>query len=321
MLIDVNRINKIYCSKKRVSGSFIKKKITFQALRDIDMKIVPGEFLGIIGPNGAGKSTLIKIMSGILTPSSGRLTVNGIIPYEERQKNAKNIGVVFGQRTQLRWDIPVIDSLKLNQKIYQIPQNQFDVNFTELVKAFDIENLLSVPVRKLSLGQKMKCEILASLLHNPEIIYLDEPTIGLDMISKRQIRDFIKKMNKELGTTIVLTSHDMQDIENLCDRLVIINHGQIIFDGSINDLKSKYLNSKEIHVQFYEPIKQINLSSPTESIRAEGTQKLIISFKPTLCTSAQIIREVLDNYSVADIQIHEESIESIIEKIYVKEDD
>ncbi|MBC1412425.1 ATP-binding cassette domain-containing protein [Listeria welshimeri] len=321
MTIEAKKINKSYISKRKVKGSLRKEKVRFQALKDINFRIAPGEFLGIIGPNGAGKSTLIKIMSGILTPSSGRLTVNEIIPYEERQKNAKYIGVVFGQRTQLRWDIPVIDSLKLNQKIYQIPQNQFDVNFTELVKAFDIENLLSVPVRKLSLGQKMKCEILASLLHNPEIIYLDEPTIGLDMISKRQIRDFIKKMNKELGTTIVLTSHDMQDIENLCDRLVIINHGQIIFDGSIKDLKSKYMNSKEIHVQFYEPVKQVNLSSPTESIRAEGTHKLIISFKPILCTSAQIIREVLDNYSVADIQIHEESIESIIEKIYVKEDD
>ncbi|MBC1667916.1 ATP-binding cassette domain-containing protein, partial [Listeria welshimeri] len=315
MTIEAKKINKSYISKRKVKGSLRKEKVRFQALKDINFRIAPGEFLGIIGPNGAGKSTLIKIMSGILTPSSGRLTVNEIIPYEERQKNAKYIGVVFGQRTQLRWDIPVIDSLKLNQKIYQIPQNQFDVNFTELVKAFDIENLLSVPVRKLSLGQKMKCEILASLLHNPEIIYLDEPTIGLDMISKRQIRDFIKKMNKELGTTIVLTSHDMQDIENLCDRLVIINHGQIIFDGSIKDLKSKYMNSKEIHVQFYEPVKQVNLSSPTESIRAEGTHKLIISFKPILCTSAQIIREVLDNYSVADIQIHEESIESIIEKI------
>ncbi|RKA27971.1 ABC transporter ATP-binding protein NatA [Listeria monocytogenes] len=321
MIIEAEKINKSYTSKRKVKGSLRKEKVRFQALKDINLRIMSGEFVGIIGPNGAGKSTLIKIMSGILTPSSGDLIVKGIKPYDERQKNAENISAVFGQRTQLRWDIPVIDSMKLNRKIYQIPQKQFDVNFTKLVKAFDVENLLSVPVRKLSLGQKMKCEILASLLHNPKIIYLDEPTIGLDMISKRQIRDFIKKMNKEQGTTIVLTSHDMQDIENLCDRLVIINHGQIIFDGSINDLKSKYLNAKEIHVQFYEPVNQMNLSLPIESIRAEGTQKLIISFNPTSCTSAQIIREVLDNYSVADIQIHEESIESIIEKIYIKEDD
>ncbi len=203
-----------------------------------------------IGPNGAGKSTTIKIMSGILYPDSGECVINGLIPYKNRREHVRNIGVVFGQRSQLWWDVPVIDSFELLKDIYDVDKRVFKNNLEELVELLGLKDIIKTPARQLSLGQRMRCEIAASFLHNPKILFLDEPTIGLDAVSKIAVRSFIKKMNQEKKTTVILTTHDMQDIEALTERILLIGRGQILFDGSLSDMKSKSSKKKKITLHY-----------------------------------------------------------------------
>lgn len=237
--------------KEACKSLFHREYETIQALNDVSFTINEGEMVGYIGPNGAGKSSTIKILSGILTPDSGTCTVNGRVPWENRIQHVKNIGVVFGQKSQLWWDVPVIDSFELLKDIYSIPEEIYQDNLEELQKLLDLEKLLRTPTRQLSLGQRMRCEIAASLLHSPDILFLDEPTIGLDAVSKLAVREFILRLNETHKTTVILTTHDMQDIEALTKRIILVGKGRILLDGSLADIKEGNANIDETVAQLY----------------------------------------------------------------------
>ena len=245
-MIQVEHMNKTFKVTRRSAGFsnavkalFHKETDTVHALSDISFSIGDGEMVGYIGPNGAGKSSTIKILSGILTPDNGTCLINGRIPWKDRREHVKDIGVVFGQRTQLWWDVPVIDSFELLRDIYEIPNHQYLTTLEELTELLALEELIKTPARQLSLGQRMRCEIAASLLHTPKILFLDEPTIGLDAVSKLAVRDFIRKLNRIHKTTVLLTTHDMQDIDALADRVLLIGKGRLLLDGTLSDLKSR----------------------------------------------------------------------------------
>lgn len=237
--------------KEACKSLFHREYETIQALTDVSFTINEGEMVGYIGPNGAGKSSTIKILSGILTPDSGTCTVNGRVPWENRIQHVKNIGVVFGQKSQLWWDVPVIDSFELLKDIYSIPEEIYQDNLEELQKLLDLKQLLRTPTRQLSLGQRMRCEIAASLLHSPDILFLDEPTIGLDAVSKLAVREFILRLNETHKTTVILTTHDMQDIEALTKRIILVGKGRILLDGSLADIKEGNANIDETVAQLY----------------------------------------------------------------------
>ena len=251
-MIELININKTFKIARRNSGFreafkalFKREYVEIHALKNISFKINDGEMVGYIGPNGAGKSSTIKIMSGILTPDSGECIINGKTPWKDRTSHVREIGVVFGQRSQLWWDVPVIDSFDLIKDIYKIPESTYASNFDELVEILDLKDIIRTPTRQLSLGQRMRCEIAASLLHNPQILFLDEPTIGLDAVSKIAVRSFIKNINRERKTTIILTTHDMQDIEALTERVLLIGKGEILLDGTFDELKNRNTSSTE----------------------------------------------------------------------------
>lgn len=257
-MITMNNICKSYKVAKRNAGFSEALKNLFhreyehiQALDHVSFQIDDGEMVGYIGPNGAGKSSTIKILSGILTPDSGTCLVNGKIPWKDRIQHVRDIGVVFGQRSQLWWDVPVIDSFELLKDIYAIPDTTYQRNLEELVTLLNLSELLKTPTRQLSLGQRMRCELAASLLHSPGILFLDEPTIGLDAVSKLAVRDFILKRNKEHGTTVILTTHDMQDIEALTNRIILIGKGKVLLDGSLNDIKQGDSSIDETIAELY----------------------------------------------------------------------
>lgn len=255
-MIDVLDLSKVYSVSKRSEGlgsairHFIKPEYSeVEALKSVSFHIDPGEIVGYMGPNGAGKSTTIKIMSGILRPSSGHCLIDGRVPWLERKTHVSQLGVVFGQRSQLWWDTPVIDSFNLLKEIYRLKDKPYLRMRQQLVEALDLEPLLTVPVRQLSLGQRMRCEVAASLIHRPKILFLDEPTIGLDAVSKLAIRDFIKKMNQELQMTVILTTHDTSDLEALCKRVMLIGKGELLYDGSFEALKTQYTPERILSVQ------------------------------------------------------------------------
>ena len=257
-MITMEHVCKSYRIAKRNAGFkeackalFNREYEVIHALRDVSFTIHDGEMVGYIGPNGAGKSSTIKILSGILTPDSGTVLVNGRVPYKNRIAHVREIGVVFGQRSQLWWDVPVIDSFELLKDIYSIPQPVYQQSLEELTELLDLKELLRSPVRQLSLGQRMRCEIAASLLHRPRILFLDEPTIGLDAVSKLAVRDFILKQNREHKTTVLLTTHDLQDIEALASRIILIGKGEILMDGTLKDIKSGNETIDETVAQLY----------------------------------------------------------------------
>ncbi len=257
-MITMQQVCKSYRIAKRNAGFgeackalFRREYETVHALRDVSFTINDGEMVGYIGPNGAGKSSTIKILSGILTPDSGTVLVDGRIPYKNRKEHVSQIGVVFGQRSQLWWDVPVIDSFELLKDIYSIPDTQYKDSLEELAELLNLGEILRTPARQLSLGQRMRCEIAASLLHRPKILFLDEPTIGLDAVSKLAVRDFIRKQNLAHGTTVILTTHDMQDIEALASRIILIGKGQILMDGTLEDIKRGDANIDETVAELY----------------------------------------------------------------------
>ena len=256
-MIELKGINKTFRVSKRNAGfgeavkELFKREYTeIQALNNVSFTIGDGEMVGYIGPNGAGKSSTIKIMSGILNPDSGECVIDGRIPWKERRSHVKNIGVVFGQRSQLWWDVPIVDSFSLLKDIYSIDDARFKRNCDELCGTLGLESIVNIPARQLSLGQRMRCELAASLLHDPRILFLDEPTIGLDAASKIAVRDFIKKINRERGTTVILTTHDMQDIEALTERILLIGKGRILLDGSLAELKRRSSPLKTLTIEF-----------------------------------------------------------------------
>jgi len=236
--------------KEAVKALFHREYTEIHALQEVSFAIGDGEMVGYIGPNGAGKSSTIKIMSGILTPDSGTCVINGCTPWKDRRRHVQNIGVVFGQRSQLWWDVPVIDSFELLRDIYRIPETVYRRNCEELTEALELSEILKTPTRQLSLGQRMRCEIAASLLHDPKVLFLDEPTIGLDAVSKIAVREFIRRRNREHGTTVILTTHDMQDIEALTQRILLIGKGRILMDGSLDELRQRHGKVRTITMEY-----------------------------------------------------------------------
>lgn len=319
-LIYVNNISKQFKVAQRPSGlknairSFFKRDYKIiDAIKNVSFKINKGEIVGYIGPNGAGKSTTIKILSGILVPDSGICKVKGFVPYNERDKYVKHIGVVFGQRSQLWWDIPAEDTFDLLKDVYDIPNDKFNKTKQELIEKLNLKDFINVPVRQLSLGQRMRLEIAASLLHSPEILFLDEPTIGLDAVSKTIVRDFIKKLNKEKKITVILTTHDMSDIEALAKRIILIGKGTVLYDGSLKSLKNKYDNNKYITVNTKDKIDIKNKGIIKKEKISEG-YKFTIDSK--IINISDFLNLISKNISIDDIEIENENIDNIIVKLY-----
>ena len=294
---------------------FSRKHYIKTAIDNISFNIGEGEFVGYVGENGAGKSTTIKILTGILTPTSGRSEVAGIVPYENRPENAKNIGVVFGQRTQLWWDLPARESFDLLRSIYKVDDKVFRENFDELSAALELGPLLSSPVRKLSLGQRMRCDIAASLLHGPRALFLDEPTIGLDVIAKDQVRKFLRRANKDNGATIILTTHDMDDIEALCERIIILDEGKIAYDGSTEKLKREYAREKLLEVELHDGSPELADIPKVEVTRREAN-RVWLKFSQDEATAQDVISRILAACAVKDISIHEPKVGDIVRNIY-----
>lgn len=320
-MIKVNSLNKSFKVVKRSSGiksavkSLVKPEYSkVEALKNVSFEINEGEIVGYIGPNGAGKSTTIKIMSGILVPDSGECSILGITPWKNRVSHVKNIGVVFGQRSQLWWDVPVIDSFNLLKDIYKIPQNDFDNNLELLTNILDLSTLLTTPVRQLSLGQRMRCEISASLLHNPKILFLDEPTIGLDAVSKIAVRNFIKEINKEKKVTVILTTHDMSDIEALAERVILIGKGTILLDGKLNELKNRFSNSKTLTAYYLENDTPINIEGTT--ILSKSKERLTLSVDLDKAKISQVISLLSNKLDITDILVENKPIDEIIVDLY-----
>lgn len=323
-MIELKSISKTFKVARRSSGmkeatkSFFNKKYEYiEALKDISFKINEGEMVGYIGPNGAGKSSTIKIMSGILIPDSGQCIINNRTPWKDRINHVKEIGVVFGQRSQLWWDVPVVDSFELLKDIYKIPENIFKENINTLSQLLNIETIIKTPARQLSLGQRMRCEIVASLLHNPKILFLDEPTIGLDAVSKIAVRDFIKKINKEKNTTVILTTHDMQDIEALTGRIILIGKGQILMDGALTELKKRFSKYKTITVEFI----------GTKPVLSDGmkfseclSERAIIEVDTNIVSVPDAISYLTRSTEVNDISVSGTSVEEIVVNLYKEYD-
>ena len=319
--IAVEDLSKTFKIAKRKGGlinsfrSFAKREYeTVRALNGISFELNEGELVGYIGPNGAGKSTTVKIMSGILVPDYGICEIMGRTPWKQRQEHVKHIGVVFGQRTQLWWDVPVIDSFDLLKDIYKIPLQSYIRMKDELIEVLSLQSLIETPVRQLSLGQKMRCELAASLLHQPSILFLDEPTIGLDAVSKIAVRDFIRRINSERKVTVILTTHDMDDIEALCSRIIVIGKGIILFDGNINRLRNTVTPERVVRIDFLEPPKRLDYSIATLVFQVDNRAEF--RFNPIKTSSAELIGAISRDNQIKDFVIENPPIEEIIASMY-----
>lgn len=332
-MIKVENLSKEFKSNKKYPGfkgaikSFFSREYIIKKVVDnISFEIEDGEIVGYIGANGAGKSTTIKMMTGILSPSSGTISINGLIPYEDREKNAKDIGVVFGQRTQLWWDLPLSETFSLLKDIYDVNDKDYKERMELLNEVLEINEFILSPVRTLSLGQRMRADLAAALLHNPKIIYLDEPTIGLDVVVKEKVRSAIKEINKKYRTTVILTTHDLNDIEELCNRIIIIDNGIKIYDGSLSDIKGSYGYITTIEVQVkslkgnenFDINNEMNISKENLEMKVLEN-KIIVRFNRNFTNQAEIISKIISKFDVLDFSILETSIEEIIKKIYRKE--
>jgi len=311
-LIDVKDLERTFVVRRR-NGRFARTRTEVRAVQDLTFQVGAGEMVGYIGPNGAGKSTTIKMLTGILVPTNGHLRVAGLEPSRRRTELARRIGVVFGQRTTLWWDLPLRDSFELLQKIYRIAPDRFRTNLAEYVELLSLGDLLDTPVRQLSLGQRMRGDIAAALLHDPEILYLDEPTIGLDVVSKGRLREFLRTLNAERGTTLLLTTHDLQDIEALCRRVIVIDHGTAVFDGDLVDLHRQGGSTRTLVVDLVDEGPPIEVAGAVTR-RVEGPRQWL-SF-PTDASAAPVVAAVAAAYDVADLSIQEPDIEDVIRELY-----
>lgn len=295
------------------------RNITKVAVHPLDLSIETGETVAYVGPNGAGKSTTIKMLSGILKPSGGSISVNGINPYKKRMENAAQIGAVFGQRTQLWWDIPIVESFSLLKDIYQIPDPVYRNNLEQFIELLGMNEFIHLSARKLSLGQRMRADLAAALLHNPPIVYLDEPTIGLDVSVKQKIREFIKKINQEQQTTVMLTTHDLGDIEDLCKRLIIIDHGMIIYDGSLSEVKSRFARSRVIFFQVGLPMPELFAElnrTPGIRLTLQNDQEFSVAFDRYEYTASDVVSRVMRHGEVIDFRMEDANIEQVIKAVY-----
>jgi ABC-2 type transport system ATP-binding protein len=328
-LISVRDLSKNFRSFQRREGLwggivnlFRREYRTVKAVDNISFAIEPGEMVGYIGPNGAGKSTTIKMLTGILVPTSGEIVSNGFVPWRERTAYVRTIGVVFGQRTQLWWDIAVIESLKLLRRIYDVSQRDFDERIETFDQILGLRDYLNTPVRKLSLGERMRCDLAAALLHNPPLLFLDEPTIGLDVVAKDHIRHFLRAINQRYRTTVLLTTHDLDDIEELCRRIMIIDHGRLLYDGPLALLKQKLLRTKQVKFALRDKEQLPLLASiGREGLKLERVDELTwrISYDRTRVSTAELVRQILGTVEIRDLLIEDEPIEELIKRIYAGE--
>ncbi|MEY2232227.1 MULTISPECIES: ABC transporter ATP-binding protein [Streptomyces] len=315
VLISLDGVEKVFDVRRRVS-LMRREKRQVRAVDGISFEVARGEMVGYIGPNGAGKSTTIKMLTGILTPSGGRLRVAGIDPARERMRLAHRIGVVFGQRTTLWWDLPLKDSYGLMRRLYRVPRARFEENLERCVERLDLAELLDVPVRQLSLGQRMRGDIAAALLHDPEVLYLDEPTIGLDVVSKAKVRGFLRQLNEELGTTVLLTTHDLQDIEQLCARVMVIDHGRLMYDGPLGGLHAAGAvgeSERTLVVDLERELAPISVAG-ARVVKVEGPRQWLAF--PAGASAAPLVAAVAADYPLVDLSVREPDIEDVIARMY-----
>jgi ABC-2 type transport system ATP-binding protein len=300
-----------------VRNLFERRATEVHAVSEVTFSVQPGEMLGCLGPNGAGKSTTIKMLTGILTPSAGHVSVLGLSPQRRRKEVAARIGVVFGQRTQLWWDLPLIESLDLLRYIYRVPAARYQQNLDEFRSLLDLDPFLNTPVRQLSLGQRMRGDLAAALLHDPQVLYLDEPTIGLDVVAKHRMRDFLRRLNRDRGVTVLLTTHDMADIEQLCSRVLIIDHGKLLYDGGLREIRDQFGTERTLVIDLAgddAPTTPLDVPHATE-IRADGPRRWL-RFNRAEVTASELIAIVAARYRLQDLTIEEPEIEGIVRRIY-----
>ncbi|MBV9646807.1 MAG: ATP-binding cassette domain-containing protein [Candidatus Eremiobacteraeota bacterium] len=322
-IIQTRQLRKVFRSVRRIPGAlgavrtlFSRDYVDRVAVEGMTLSIEEGELVGYIGPNGAGKSTTIKMLTGILVPTSGDATVAGLVPWQQRQRNARNIGVVFGQRSQLYWDLPLIESFELLRAIYGASADRYRQNLDHFTEILEMHEFLNTPVRQLSLGQRMRGDFAAAMLHDPRIVYLDEPTIGLDVVAKEAIRNFVSEVNRERGTTIVLTTHDLSDVERLSRRIVLIDHGSLVYDGTIERLKDQYGTHRTLVVRLAEAYPEVKVDG-AEVVGRDG-DVVRLRFDRGAFGADQLIRRVTESYCVTDVSIEEPDLESIIRRIYIE---
>lgn len=320
-IITVENLSKQFTVRERPGGFwrglgslFSQTHRVVHAVDDVNFALERGELVGYIGANGAGKSTTIKMLTGVLVPTSGKVNVMEYTPHRDRSEYTRRIGVVFGQRTQLWWDLPVIDSFELLKHIYEIPDQVYAQNLAFFGELLQLHRLLSVPVRKLSLGERMRCDLTAALLHSPEILYLDEPTIGLDVVAKEQVRQFLRRVNAERQVTVILTTHDLNDVEKICQRLIIIDTGRIIYDGGIDALKQRYGRTRMLIVDLARAYSEIQIES-ADVIRREGN-RIWLAFDRDTISASDAITRLTAHYEIQDLTISEPEIEEIVRQIY-----
>ncbi|MGZ5418342.1 MAG: ABC transporter ATP-binding protein [Nocardioides sp.] len=311
-LIEVSDLSRTFTVRRR-AGRFRRTSHEVRAVDALSFEISRGELVGYIGPNGAGKSTTIKMLTGILVPSSGRLSVAGLDPSRDRVELTRRIGVVFGQRTTLWWDLPLRDSFELLRRIYRIEPERYRANLAEFIELLDLADLLDTPVRQLSLGQRMRGEIAAALLHDPDILYLDEPTIGLDVISKGRLREFLRRVNQERQVTLLLTTHDLQDIEQLCSRVMVIDHGTLVYDGSLPGLHAHGASTRTLVVDLVDATGPIDIPGATVS-KVDGPRQWLTF--PADASAAPVVASVAASYDDADLSLQEPAIEDVIRTLY-----
>ena len=312
--IDVQGLTKAFTVRKKRDGHLLREKSTVCALDHVSFQVEQGELLGYIGPNGAGKSTTVKLLCGILTADDGTATVGGLVPWQSRRQHAQSIGVVFGQRSQLWWDVPVIDSYQLLRDIYRVPETQYQQRLSELTDALSLGDFLHTPLRLLSLGQRMRAELGGSLLHSPKLLFLDEPTIGLDAVSKLQLRDFLLSENHAHGTTIMLTTHDMEDISALCRRVLVLGHGKKLFDGELPALLARYDTMRTLRVRY---AGEITLPALPESVQISRDGDFYVLAYPQQQVPTDHILSLLQSAGpIAELTLHERSMDRMIADMY-----
>ena len=313
--IQVDHLRKTFTvRKKREKGSLLREKETVTALQDLCFRIEKGELVGYIGPNGAGKSTTVKILSGILTPDSGEVLVDGRTPWLERREHVRHIGVVFGQRMQLWWDVPILDSYDLLREIYKVPEADYKKRLNELTEALQLGDLLRTPLRLMSLGQRMRAELCGSLLHRPGLLFLDEPTIGLDAVSKLALRDFLRWENREHGTTVLLTTHDMEDISALCSRVMVLGHGQKLYDGDLPALLSRYDTERTVTVRFEDPSLEPQL--PGGAVMSREGELVKIAYAPQDIPTPELVALLQQAGPIREMTIQPQNIDYLIASMY-----
>jgi ABC-2 type transport system ATP-binding protein len=320
-MIRVEQLRKYFTVNRRrhgfwgaLTGLVAAERRVVRAVDDISFRIAPGELVGYLGPNGAGKSTTIKMLTGLLVPSGGLVEVNGFVPWRQREQYVANIGAVFGQRTTLWWDLPVVDSLNLLRHVYAVPADRFHANLDEFRRLLELDEFMDAPVRSLSLGQRMRADLCAAMLHDPALLFLDEPTIGLDVVAKERIRQFISHINQARGVTVLLTTHDLQDVEKLCERVLIIDHGRLLFDGALTDLLTRFGGKRELVVDLAETYDRLEVSG-AEVTSFDGL-RATLQFDRDAISASELIGRLSAHYRIRDLSVREPEIEATIRRIY-----